>query len=129
MGISMRVQKACGGGIIAKELTAGELIAVLKRMEFVVGMRLHILIYASAAGKNAIGIAYDPKIRDFLEYIDSSFCVMAESFTANELTEMSEDIIIHKNEYEQKLTGRVRELKKLAVRDARTAAEFVPAKD
>ncbi len=54
--------------ILVEDLTASELTALLSDMDFALGMRLHMLIYATSAGIPAIGISYDPKVDAFLSY-------------------------------------------------------------
>ena len=43
-------------------------MGILKRMELILGLRLHSLILGAAAGTPIVGIDYDPKIRGFMEY-------------------------------------------------------------
>ncbi len=61
--------KKCGRGKILRGLTASELLGLLKRAEFVIGTRLHMLIFAASAGVPMLGISYDPKINGFMNYI------------------------------------------------------------
>lgn len=48
---------------------AGTIIGALSRMEVVVSMRLHALVFAAGQGVPLIGVAYDPKVNSFLDYI------------------------------------------------------------
>lgn len=59
----------CGCGKIIRGLTASELLGLLNRAEFVIGTRLHMLIFAASAGVPMLGISYDPKINGFMNYI------------------------------------------------------------
>lgn len=51
--------------IMAENLTAAEVIAEISACEALIGMRLHSLIMAAAAGTPFGGISYDPKIDSF----------------------------------------------------------------
>ena len=66
--ICQSVGKLCHSAIILPQLSASELIGILGHCEFVVGMRLHLLIYALCAGVAAAGISYDPKIDALMQY-------------------------------------------------------------
>ena len=48
---------------------AGTIIGSLSRMEVVVSMRLHALIFAAGQGIPLAGVVYDPKVSAFLKYI------------------------------------------------------------
>lgn len=56
-------------GEILGGLTAREIMGVLARCDFVLSMRLHLLIYAIAVGKPPLGISYDPKIEAMMQYM------------------------------------------------------------
>ena len=47
---------------------AGTIIGALSRMEAVVSMRLHALIFAAGQGIPLAGVVYDPKVSAFLRY-------------------------------------------------------------
>lgn len=52
------------------DLDAPEVISgVLSRMQAVVSMRLHGLIFSAGHGVPLVGVVYDPKVRAFLRYI------------------------------------------------------------
>ena len=49
--------------------SAGTIIGVFSRMQVVVSMRLHALIFAAGQGIPLVGVVYDPKVSAFLRYI------------------------------------------------------------
>lgn len=53
---------------IIPNLTPSEIIGILSRCSLAIGMRLHLLIYALAAGTPALGLDRDPKIAAYLAY-------------------------------------------------------------
>ena len=67
--ITERLASAVGCGSVINGLTARELCGLMKRSEFVIGTRLHMLIFAASVGVPMLGISYDPKIEAFLNYI------------------------------------------------------------
>ena len=55
-------------------------IGLLARMQGVLAMRLHALIFAAAAGIPAAGISYDVKVSGFLRYLGTErFCGLEEA--------------------------------------------------
>ena len=59
-------------------------IGVMSRMEVVVSMRLHGLIFAAGPGVPLVGVSYDPKVTAFLRCVDGA-CVSLEELTADGL--------------------------------------------
>ena len=54
---------------------APELIAVLSGAAFVIGMRLHSIIFASSAAVPVVGLAYDPKVSSMMKALGQPFVV------------------------------------------------------
>jgi polysaccharide pyruvyl transferase CsaB len=67
--------------LVEGEYSAPELLGLLGRMDFLIGMRLHSLVFAALGGVPMVGIVYDPKVKSFLERIK------APSLPLEELTE------------------------------------------
>lgn len=65
--------------------TAADLIGLSAGAQFVVGMRLHSLIYAVAAGTPILGISYDPKIDAFCRIVHQTTCVSADHISQEAL--------------------------------------------
>ena len=67
---------------------AGTIIGALRRMEVVVSMRLHALIFAAGQGIPLAGVVYDPKVSAFLRYIGQENFTALDALTADGLRDM-----------------------------------------
>lgn len=67
---------------------AGTIIGALSRMEIVVSMRLHALIFAAGQGIPLAGVVYDPKVSAFLRYIGQENFTDLDALTAENLRSM-----------------------------------------
>ena len=56
--------------IFEEMYSVDKLLGIMKRLELVIGMRLHALIYSVSLSVPVIGLIYDPKVQGFLEYVD-----------------------------------------------------------
>ena len=68
--------------------SAGTIIGALSRMEAVVSMRLHALIFAAGQGIPLAGVVYDPKVSSFLRYIGQENFTGLEGLTEHSLRQM-----------------------------------------
>jgi polysaccharide pyruvyl transferase CsaB len=62
--LGLMTQKGC---LLTGSFTPDHLMTVLGRMDLLVGMRLHSLIYAAAMGVPMTGMVYEPKVSSFLD--------------------------------------------------------------
>lgn len=65
--------------IITAPLTASQIMGIIDKSEFVIGMRLHTLIYAAKCKTPAIGLVYDPKITSIMDYMGQDYKIPVES--------------------------------------------------
>ena len=68
--------------------SAGAIIGALARMEALVSMRLHALIFAAGQGIPLAGVVYDPKVSSFLRYIGQDLFTDLDALTAENLRAM-----------------------------------------
>ncbi len=119
-----------GFGKVLKGLTAAELCGLLKRAEFVVGTRLHTLIFAASVGVPMIGISYDPKIDAFLEYIgEREHMLDIRSISENQLCTAVEAVITDSDKIRERLSQRACELRKIAEIDSDAVSAFLTSED
>ena len=67
---------------------AGTILGALSRMELVVAMRLHALIFAAGQGIPLAGVVYDPKVSAFLRYIGQELFTDLDALTEDNLRDV-----------------------------------------
>jgi len=120
---------APAGSFMLAHLTAPELCALLGRLDLAVGMRLHLMIYATHMHVPALGISYDPKVDAFLDYAGQNAAIRPDHPFAEELAELAEQICAEREAWTAKLAGRDAELSALAHRNAAMALDVIEKND
>ena len=64
---------------------SADLIGLFARMELVVSMRLHALLFAANQGVPLVGVAYDPKVSSFLDMVGQDLHVDVADVTEDRL--------------------------------------------
>ena len=108
---SRRMAKKTGSICIERRMSAEMCIALAKKSEFVVGMRLHMLIYAFVAGVPSLGISYDPKVESVMKYFGQDTYVGILEFTKRSFLAKANRIIQNRQTYCDDLKYRLKELK------------------
>ena len=73
--------------------SAGTIIGALSRMEVVISMRLHALIFAAGHGIPLAGVVYDPKVSAFLRYIGQTLFEDLADLTEETLKHMVDQTV------------------------------------
>jgi polysaccharide pyruvyl transferase CsaB len=73
--------------------SAGTMIGALSRMEVVVSMRLHALIFSAGQGIPLAGVVYDPKVSSFLRYIGQDLFADLNALTEETLRHMIDQAV------------------------------------
>ncbi len=123
--ISNKLYKMCGEkGCVVSNVTAKELLGILNKTVFVLGMRLHVLIYAFAAIKPMIAISYDPKVRSFMDSVNMPYCVEAAYFDSKTLSRMLEELMTELPVITHSMEEKLEDMRISAHKDAQTAVEL-----
>jgi len=110
---------------IVVDATAKELVTLMQKMKFVIGMRLHFLIFAANALTPAIGLSYDPKIDSLLEYIGLDCTLSVKDFSKEALLEKCEEILETHDSTVEMLKEQKVHLAEKAKQDAKTAVSLL----
>jgi len=60
---------SCSHYVFAAPKAGDLIVGLMARMQVVISMRLHALIFAAGQGTPLVGIVYDPKVSGFLDYL------------------------------------------------------------
>ncbi|MDR1210085.1 MAG: polysaccharide pyruvyl transferase CsaB [Clostridiales bacterium] len=95
--VSRRVAaRVRGGGAYLGARSVGETLELIRGAAFVVGMRLHSVIYAISVGTPPIGVVYDPKVRAVMEGANQPYCVDARAIDGEKLRACADYIIFNR---------------------------------
>lgn len=109
---------------LSPDLTLG----LVSGAEFVLGMRLHTLIYAAKCGTPVIGISYDPKVDSIMEYMNQEFRVGAEEPNPITLCAYIDKIMQNRDKISVDLAAVSDKSSGLAARNAAMALELISDK-
>lgn len=102
-----------------------EMIGVISRMEAMIAMRLHAIIYAALSGVPPVGLSYAPKIEGMLEELELPPPLKVEELTGEALIEETERLLAHREELRARLIGRLEEKREQAKENAKLAYELL----
>lgn len=80
-------QLTCPYQIVRNVSEGWQVVGLVKHTKLVLSMRLHGLIFAAGSGVNFVGIAYDPKVMAFANYLGEGSCLLLQDVTADRLNE------------------------------------------
>ncbi len=127
--ITKRLADMVGRGVVVEKLTASELCGLIKRARFVVGTRLHMLIFAASMAVPMIGITYDPKIDAFLDYINRRENMLdIRTFKQGELVAACEAIVKDEDAIREQLDSFVNMLRLKAYEDCDAVKTIIQSK-
>jgi polysaccharide pyruvyl transferase CsaB len=104
--------------IIEEELKPQELLAVFTRLDLVLAMRLHALVFAAKFGLPMVGIGYDPKVEAMLLRLGQAKPLPPQEITAGQLATDA----LAQWAGREKTGRRLREESSLAAQEARRLA-------
>ncbi len=91
------------GGILRGKHTSAEMMSLVEGAEFVIGMRLHILIYAARMGTPVIGLTYDPKVDATMDYLNQRCITSAKNPNPLTLRRYIDEMVKNRDKIRQEL--------------------------
>ncbi|MPM62211.1 hypothetical protein SDC9_109077 [bioreactor metagenome] len=103
---------------------ADTIIGALSRMQVVVSMRLHALIFAAGQGIPLVGVVYDPKVSSFLRYIGQDLFADLEEASSEQLFAMI-DKAVERAEHPGEQEAAVARLREMEHRNVKAAKRLM----
>ena len=116
------------GYVLQRQYSVFEMIGIVGRMDVILGMRLHTLIYAAGTGVPVIGLTYDPKVTGFLEDIGQPRFTDVSNIDMEQLYGQIEEVLTHKEEICSQLKEKSKELSEKALLNAELAVQLLERK-
>ena len=127
LGISLRIAAKMKepSRVIDRELSVCDMLAVIGECSIACGMRLHMLIFATVMNVPMAGIAYDPKIKGFMEYMHQKNYINLEDFNGDAFIKISGDVLKNSESLKKKLMTELAPIREKAKRNASLAIELL----
>lgn len=117
------------GGILIEDRTASELAGIFSLCKFVIGMRLHSIIYSAVVSCPVICLDYDPKIKALASKLDVPFVFDVKELSAKAITDAADMILADREGYAVKLEEHANELKAAAELGPKLVSELLEQKE
>jgi len=101
-----------------------QLLGLFSRMELTVGMRLHSLIYSSLGQVPALGLAYDPKVENFMDLVNLPW-IPYRKITAPEIVQQARRLYRERDIIKADLANKVSGLKVKAAENFSAALQLL----
>lgn len=125
--ISERIAEKITGrcGLLECGLPPKTMIGVVGKARFVVGMRLHTLIYAVKNSVPAIALDYDPKVDAVMDSVGKKFSVKVGQLDVEKLCSLADEIIEEQEEICRQLSEKSQQYSILAEKNVEMAIDLL----
>jgi len=119
--------KAIDGAVVYSPECSSELIGLLTGAEFVVGMRLHAVIFASSAGVPVIGLSYDPKVDGMMNALGQPYSISLDEsgMIAEHVQKAVDDVMKNRDEIIRTLADKAKLMREQCIEDVREVIKLM----
>lgn len=111
--------------LISKSQAPGVMAGLIAHCRAVIGMRLHSLVFAAITGVPVVGLAYDPKVSNFMQSVGlSTYQFNIRTLDSSQLINAIEQVWLQ-SKISHEANKRARILQKRARRDMERLAQFL----
>jgi polysaccharide pyruvyl transferase CsaB len=113
------------GYILQKSHSVSEIFTVIKKMDIMISMRLHALIFAANLNVPLLGISYQPKVDGFLDYISQPCAGNIKNISIEKTKEEIDRILMNSDSIKKELAVTMAELIKKANENPEIAIKLI----
>jgi polysaccharide pyruvyl transferase WcaK-like protein len=110
--------------IVDVRLDVPGMVSLVSALDLCIGMRLHSLIYATSSRVPLIGLAYDPKIKSFMDYAGQQMWLEVKNLDVAEGEKLIDKCIAEYDKINEDLSRCYKELNKKALSNGSLAIEL-----
>lgn len=114
--------------VIKNKYGVEDMMGIIKRLELIIAMRLHSLIYAATQAVPVIGLVYDPKVDGLLEMLDIDAKCNVEKVELVELCALVEQVWKNKEKIKASLTDKKIEMREKALDNIKMALDILKSR-
>ncbi len=111
--------------IISDNHSVSETLAIIKRLDIMVAMRLHALIFSAYMNVPFVGISYQPKVEGFLEYVSQPSVGNVKDLSFEKLRLKVDYIIQNKSTIKEELSESIEVLISKSEENSRLAIDLL----
>ncbi len=113
------------GIFISRRVGIPETLGIVAKSSMVVSVRLHMLIYATLYGVPPVGIAYDPKVSNFLKYINQPYFLDPRAMTGGDYKMMIDKAFENGDTIREELKASAEKFKQKSEKSAEIAINII----
>ena len=111
--------------LIKKNMSAAKLMILAENASFVIGMRLHLLIYSLTVGTPIIALSYDPKVDSVLKSHTMNMKFDVSDVDVQELMKSADYIIKERDNIKENNLAVSETLSAMTYDDAKRAVDMI----
>jgi polysaccharide pyruvyl transferase CsaB len=113
------------GFVIAANHSVSEILTIVQRLDIMIAMRLHALIFAAYMNVPFVGISYQPKVQGFLEYVNQPSVGDVKGISFESMRTKVDFVLENRQAIKDKLTESVQDLISKSEENSRLAADLI----
>ncbi|MDR7871274.1 MAG: polysaccharide pyruvyl transferase CsaB [Tissierellaceae bacterium] len=113
--------------VLRDKYSVEEIMGVIHRLDLIIAMRLHSLIYAAGQEVPMVGLVYDPKVEGILNSLNMNYMCNVDDLDFEELIGHIDIVWNNKEELKESLKLQDLDLKKKAISNVNMALELLKA--